>query len=114
MAKPLDLMWERFPPRDLSREIRDKRIYELCVLSRWEISDAFFKLTYFEALQASCLAMETPKEGEAQIRAILREAKSIIWDAFITPRCLAFLCTRFRNLHDYEDMDWSLLNLDYA
>lgn len=80
--------------------------YDLHVLdSSRRIANAVFKLTIIDALRISFLIETRHTSQDPLVLARMSYAETTIWERMISPRKLAYLCTRFKNKLIYEDLD---------
>ena len=101
---PAEKLYDHYK-RKVARFAKEKH-YDLHVLdlSR-RITNAVFKLTILDALRISFLIETRHTSQDPLVLARMSYAETTIWESMITTRKLAYLCTRFKNEHIYEDLD---------
>lgn len=101
---PAEKLYDHYK-RKVGRFAKEKHYYLHVIDPTRRIANAVFKLTVLDALRISFLIEKRHTSQDPLVLARMTYAETTIWESMISPRKLAYLCTRFKNENTYEDLD---------
>lgn len=106
---PADAFYLYAKPRYYTKGPGTENIFkfQLNVIGSSGVSDAYFYLSLHDALHASLAATAPGKSASIPVQ--LSHENNLVWEEKISPRTLAYLCTKLKNEHQYEDIELNIM-----